>query len=325
MITVVAPGPLTMVMDLGRTGYQRDGVVVGGATDRFAARVANAIVGNEETAAVLEMTQVGPELRFVHDALMAWTGAEYDARVDGERMPADRAVRIAAGERITFGRARRGVRAWMAVAGGIDVPVVLGSRSTYLAAGIGGYEGRALRAGDELALGEPARLAARLLQLPRRASPWFVGGATLHPVAPAGVVRALRGPEWAWFSSAAQRAFFSAEWAVTNEADHVGVRLAGPALTLADRRELVSEAVPEGTVQVPAGGQPIVLLANRQTVGGYPRIANVASVDAGRLAQLAPGTSVRFEEITLAAAHAAYLAREHGLSQLRAGLARLAD
>lgn len=323
MITLVKPGVLTSVMDLGRPGYQRHGVVVGGALDRFAARVANLLVGNEENAALLEIAQLGPELKFARTTLVAWCGGGFAPRVGTEFLPRDRAVRVEAGETIWFGGQKGGLRAWLAVAGGIQVPLVLGSRSTYRRAGFGGHGGRPLQAGDELAVGEPSEFAQRWIAAPARASTWSVRPETLFPAAAAGTVRAMRGPEWDRFKEAAQLAFFGAEWKVTKDADRMGARLAGPDLPLAHAQEMISEGVNEGVVQVPAGGAPIVLLASRQTVGGYPRIAAVASVDLGRMAQLAPGDKVRFEAITLQTAHELYLTRERNLSRVRGGLSRL--
>ena len=328
MITVLKPGLLTTVQDLGRPGYQQYGIVVGGAVDAFAARVANAILGNDDNAAVLEMAQTGPGLRFEQAALVAWCGADFDAQVGGEPLPRERAVRVAAGETINFGLARSGLRAWLAVAGGIDVPLVLGSRSTYRRAGIGGHEGRKLVAGDNLKTAAPAemprQMLAALTAAGRRAATWSVRPETLGRPAPAGTVRALRGPEWSWFASHAQRQFFAVKWEATNEADRMGVRLHGPELALAEPREMISSAVNTGVVQVPEAGQPIVLLPSRQSVGGYPRLAAVVATDIGRCAQLRPGDKVRFREITLAEAHELYTARERDMNRIRSGLARLA-
>ena len=324
MVIVIKPGLLTSVMDLGRPGYQRYGVNHGGAADRFAARVANTIVGNDEAAALLEFAQLGPELRFERDVLAAWCGGDFDARVGGEKFPRDRAVRIAAGETVWFGPARAGLRGWLAIAGGIDVPLVLGSRSTYRRAGFGGFHGRRLQAGDALSLGQASAWAQARLQKGKRASAWTLRPDTLAKGASAGVVRALRGPECDWFTADAQEEFFAATWHLTKDADRMGIRLDGPTLTRREKRDMISEAVPEGGVQVTPSG-PIALLASRQTVGGYPRIACVATVDFGRLAQLAPGATVRFEEISLAEAHALLLERERNLMRARMALARLVE
>jgi antagonist of KipI len=328
MISVLKPGLLTTVQDLGRPGYQQYGVVVGGALDALAARTANLLVGNDDNAALLEMAQTGPDLSFEQEALVAWCGADFAARIGSEQLPRDRAVRVAAGETISFGFARSGLRAWLAVAGGVDVPLVMGSRSTYRRAGIGGHHGRPLLAGDKLkvfpAAGWARHIADSLRSGKRRATAWTVRPETLGKPAAAGIVRAVRGPEWDWFTPEAQQVFFAADWQATREADRMGVRLAGPALALAKPREMISSAVNAGVVQVPSAGQPIVLLPSRQSVGGYPRLAAAAAVDLRSFTQLRPGDKVRFHEISLATAHELYLARERDLNRVRTGLARLA-
>jgi antagonist of KipI len=327
MIQVRRPGLLTTVQDLGRPGYQQYGIVVGGALDAFAARVVNLVVGNEDNAAVLEFAQTGPELDFERDALVAWTGGDFEATLGGQPLPRDRPMRVAAGETISFGVARTGLRAWLAIAGGIDVPLVMGSRTTYRRANLGGHQGRPLIAGDTLktfaAGGHAVNLLRSLQAGQKRATTWTVRAETMGRPAPAGVVRAMRGPEWDWFSEDAQRDFFSAAWQATKEADRMGVRLQGPGLVLVKPREMISAAVNTGVVQVPPSGHPIVLLPSRQSVGGYPRIAAVAGVDIGRFTQLRPGEGVRFEKISLPGAQELWLARERDLARVRMGLARL--
>ena len=327
MLKILKPGLLTTVQDLGRPGFQQYGIVVGGALDGFAARALNLCVGNDDNAALLEMAQTGPDVVFARDALVAWAGGEFDARVAGEPLPRDRAVRIAAGEVVSFGPARSGLRAWMAVAGGIDVPLVMGSRTTYRRAGIGGHEGRPLVAGDVLKSFEPAvwakQVLASLQASGQRAAAWTVRPETMGRPAKPGVVRALRGPECDWFSKESQQTFFSVTWRATNEADRMGVRLKGPGLDRRRDGEMISSSVNAGTVQVPPAAQPIVLMPSRQSIGGYPRIGSVVSVDLGRLTQLRPGDPVTFEETTLAVAHDLYLARERDLARVRMGLARL--
>ena len=327
MISVIKPGLLTTVQDLGRPGFQQYGVAVGGALDTLAARAANLVVGNDDNAAVLEMAQTGPDLAFERETLVAWSGADFEARVGPEPLPRDRAVRVGAGETISFGFARSGLRAWLAVAGGVDVPLVMGSRSTYRRAGIGGHQGRSLLAGDKLKVFPPTDWARHLLDSMRtgkkRATAWTVRPEVLGKPAGAGVIRAVRGPEWDWFTPESQQRFFAEEWQATKEADRMGVRLEGPSLALAKPREMISSAVNTGVVQVPPAGRPIVLLPSRQSVGGYPRIAAVAAVDLRCFTQLRPGDKVRFQEITLGAAHGLYLGRERDLNRVRAGLARL--
>jgi antagonist of KipI len=327
MIHVLKGGLLTTVQDLGRPGYQQYGVAVGGALDAFGARVANLIVGNEDNAALLEFAQTGPELRFERETLVAWNGGNFEATVGGQLLPRDRAVRVAAGETVQFGVGQSGLRGWLAIAGGIDVPLVMGSRSTYRRAGIGGHQGRPLAAEDRLTTFASGDWAMAVLGSLRtrgqRATVWSVRPETMGEPAPAGTVRAVCGPEWDWFSAEAQRAFFSSEWEATREADRMGVRLHGPELTQARPREMISSAVNTGVVQVPPSGQPIVLLPSRQSVGGYPRIAAVASADVGRFTQLRPGEKVRFSRVALPVALQFQLKRERDLSRARMGLARL--
>lgn len=328
MIHVREPGVQTTVQDLGRPGHQRHGVAVGGALDRFIAATVNLSVGNDAGAALLEMALTGPDLVFEQDVLVAWGGADFAATANGQPLPRERAVRVAAGEVVRFGPARSGLRAWIAIAGGIDVPLVMGSRSTAPRAGIGGHRGRPLVAGDVLGSFAPPPSARRILDAlrseGRRAVAWSVRPDALGRPASPGVVRAVRGPEFDWFTAGAQRAFFSAEWTATRDADRMGVRLDGPELTMATPREMISSAVNAGVVQVPPAGRPIVLLPARQSVGGYPRLAAVVSADVGRLAQLRPGDTIRFEETSLANAHALYLAREHDLARVRIGLTWIA-
>jgi antagonist of KipI len=326
VIRVLKAGLLTTVQDLGRVGYQQYGIVVGGALDGFAARVVNLAVGTADNDAVLEMAQTGPDLQFTQDSLIAWTGGDFEATIGGQPLPRDRAVRVAAGEIVSFGVARSGLRAWLAVAGGIDVPLVMGSRTTYRRAGLGGYKGRPLASDDDLktfpASERAKAVLAALAGSGKRATAWTVRPETMGRPAAAGVVRAMPGPEWDWFTDHAQRDFFAAQWEATREADRMGVRLQGPALTMVKPREMISSAVNAGVVQVPAAGQPIVLLPSRQSVGGYPRLASVASVDLGRFTQLRPGAKVRFEKISVAAAQDLWLARERDFGRAKLGLSR---
>lgn len=328
MIRVHKPGLLTTVQDLGRPGFQQYGVAVGGALDAFAARVANLIVGNDDNAALLEMAQTGPELQFEREALIAWNGGDFEATIGGQPLPRDRAVRVAPGETVSFGVARGGLRAWLAIAGGIDVPLVMGSRATYRRAALGGHNhGRSLAAGESLKTFAPGEWATAILASLKgrgqRTTVWTVRPETMGQPTPAGTVRAVCGPEWDWFNNDAQRALFASEWEATREADRMGVRLHGPELALQKPREMISAAVNTGVVQVPPSGQPIVLLPSRQSVGGYPRMAAVATVDVGRFTQLRPGEKVRFARIPLAVALKLQFQRERDLGRARMGLARL--
>lgn len=298
-------GMLTTVQDLGRRDRRGEGVPIGGAADAFALRLANLLVGNPETAAALELTLLGPELVFERDVVVALTGAEFAG------LRRDRAVRVGAGEVLKLGPASRGCRGYLAVSGGIDVPPVLGSRGTYLRARLGGWEGRALRAGDRLPLGDARRLVDEHWRIDERILPAYATTPTLR------VVRGTQADEFPAGWAAAP----GAEFKVSPQSDRMGVRLQGAPLARAASVELRSMPVVPGTVQVPPDGQPILLLADAQTLGGYPQLAHVISADLPLAAQLRPGDGVRFEEVTLAEAHRLTLARERALALLREGLA----
>ena len=301
-ITVIRSGMLTTVQDLGRRGHRAAGVPLGGAMDAMALRVVNLLVGNAEDAAALEFTLMGPELVFTADTTLAMGGGDFGG------VPRWQPVRVRAGERVKFGAARTGCRGYLAVAGGLDVPVVLGGRGTYLRAALGGLEGRALRDGDEL------RAAAVSRQMVDR---WHLDERMLPSYSAAPTVRIVRGAQAGEFDGALTTAGFK----VTSKSDRMGVRLAGPAVVRRDAGELVSATVAPGTVQVPPDGQPIVLMADAQTIGGYPQIAHVISVDLPLVAQLKPGDTLRFREVTLEAAHQLILDRARALALLREGLA----
>ena len=328
-LRILRPGLLTTVQDLGRTGYQKDGILVSGAMDATALRVANLLVGNAEDAAGLEITLLGPTIRFTADHLMALTGAHLSPTLNGQPVGRNRAVWVSAGVELAFGAPVAGSRAYLAVAGGLAVPPVLGSRATYLRAGFGGFEGRALKAGDVLPGGVPTATGRKLLETLAAAAAaatwaparWTPGPALCPPPRPHPVIRAIRGPEYAQFSPESQRAFWQAPFTVSTEADRMGYRLQGPVLVRATGAELLSTAVTFGTVQVPAGGQPIVLLADHQTTGGYPRMAQAITADFSALAQLRPGQVIRFAEVSLAEAQALYLAQERRLQQLKRAVA----
>jgi antagonist of KipI len=263
--------------------------------------VANLLVGNEEGAAGLEFTLVGPELRFREDLWVALAGAEF------ADVPSGRPWRVRAGETLRFGEARCGCRGYLAVAGGIDVPEILGSRSTLVRAGMGGGHGRALAAGD--------RVAVARGRVPRPGQ-WQVDPRVLSVHRTPAVVRVVRGAEASEFPSDA----WGTEFTVSRQSDRMGVRLEGPALVRQKGAELISTPVAPGTVQVPPDGHPILLLAEAQTIGGYPQWAHVITVDLPRVAQLRPGESVRFQEVSLAEARELWTARQRSLALLREGL-----
>jgi antagonist of KipI len=296
--------------------------------DAFALRVANQLVGNDEGAAALEVTLIGPTLRFGTDALVALTGADLGATIEARPMPAWRAVAVRAGATLSCGSARAGCRAYLAVAGGVDVPLMLGSRSTYLRASIGGFEGRALVRGDAIESGARTDVSCRLIaQLQNdtmvSVASWGAGPSFRPKYGDAPTVRLLEGAHASSLTEASRDLLFRTEFRVGTQSDRMGYRLEGGALELSRPLELLSEAVAFGTVQLPPNGSPIVLMADRQTTGGYPRIGEVATVDLPLLAQLKPGDRVRFRPVSLEQAHALYLGRERDLMQSRQAISLL--
>ena len=293
-LLVHRPGMLTTVQDLGRWGNQRFGIPVGGPMDLFAHRYANALVANADSAAALEITLMGPELETDRPAVCAVTGARFEVTVNGVVVPLDMAVEIPAGGRLRFGARGSGARAALAVRGGFDVPPLYGSRATSLLGRMGPFEGRALRAGDALRVGDaPARhtvvTASAGMALPE-------GGTRL---------RVIAGPQADRFEPGALEALYGGRFIVTPQSNRTGYRLDGPLLRHADEGDILSDATPIGSLQVPASGQPILLMADRQTTGGYPKIATVISADLPLAGQLAPGDWIEFVAVTRAEAVAA--------------------
>ncbi|HEY1303161.1 MAG TPA: 5-oxoprolinase subunit PxpB [Vicinamibacterales bacterium] len=304
-ITVLRSGLFTTIQDRGRWGRQDSGVPVGGALDRVSHRVANAIVGNDDDAATLEVTLLGPEIRLEADAVVAIAGANLGARLDGSEVAVNAPVACRAGSVLRFGERRSGARAYVAFDGGIVVPPVLGSRATSALCALGGVEGRAVVAGDRLPLGVPTRT-----RFPRRIDvpPIVSGGARL---------RVLPGPQDGFFTDEALDRLRRARFIVTPRSDRMGYRLEGATLLRVEGREMISDAAFTGGIQVPSSGDPIVLVGDRQTTGGYPQIATVITADLPLAGQLAPGDWVEFEVCTRREALAALVAQEGKLLALQ--------
>lgn len=327
-VRVIRPGLLTSVQDAGRYGFQKHGVIVSGVMDPLAHRLANMLVGNEELAATLEMTLRGPTLEFQEDALISICGGDLSPTVAGVSVPLWKPIFLRKGSVLDFGQCRTGTRAYLAIAGGWNVPLVMNSRSTYLRAGIGGHEGRALRTGDELQAGDLSGLGGRIAKrlsiqsggTSFVASEWGVAKEMLPSYSSEPLIRVMRGNQYEWFTAESHNAFFSEPYRVTPQSDRMGYRLDGPKLELTEQIELISEAVAFGTVQVPAEGNPIVLLADRQTTGGYPKIAQIATVDLPLMAQTKPGDSIRFAEISREEAEWLWMLRESEIRQLKMGI-----
>jgi biotin-dependent carboxylase-like uncharacterized protein len=286
-------GPLTTVQDLGRPGYLRVGIPGSGPLDREAFLLANRLVGNPDEAAGLECTLIGPRLEFTDERLAAVTGADMALTLNGSAVEAWQGLRVRPGDVLRLGPARRGVRAYVAVAGGIETPLVLGSRATYVRGRLGGLEGRALRKGDRLPLGPVAAVR------PRRLHPGHI------PVYGAeALVHVVLGPQDDRFTAAGIAALLEGPYEMLPQSDRMGARLKGSFIEHTRGHDIISDGVALGGIQVIGEGQPIVLLADRQSTGGYTKIATVCSFDIGRVAQVKPGGRLRFRRVTVGEAHA---------------------
>ncbi len=284
MISILTAGLFTTVQDGGRWGYQAYGVPVAGAMDRHAYTMANILAGNRPGAAALEMTVTGDTIRFDTAAYVAICGADMHPALDGREVAVWSAFPVPAGSVLACGYAASGCRAYLAVRGGIDVPVVLGSRSTYTRAAIGGHDGRKLKAGDSLAVGACDLADTLPLVLPDEYRATY--GSDI-------VLRVLPGPQAGHFTADGLDTFFASAYTVTDEADRMGYRLDGPKIAHSGKADIVSDALPQGAVQVPGHGMPIVMMADRQTTGGYTKIGTVIGPDLALLAQAKPGDTVR--------------------------------
>jgi antagonist of KipI len=297
-ITVLRPGLLMSVQDPGRHGHQHVGLCPGGAMDVVSLTLGNALVGNPADAAAIEITVLGPDLEFARETLVALAGADFEGSI-----PGNRPVLVPAGSRISVTRALRGARAYLAVAGGIAVPAVLGSRGTYIPGRFGGFEGRVLKRGDRLPLAaDSARLSrerfASLKHKRGHSVRWSVAALTVPDREPI-VLHAIEGEHFGQFDAATQRTFFDTVWKIGPESNRMGFRLAGATLARSSTDEILSGPTTLGSVQVPADGVPIALMADHQTTGGYPRIAEIASADVPRLAQLGPNGALHFARCSL--------------------------
>lgn len=317
-ITVRQAGIQTTVQDLGRPGWQHVGVPVGGAMDQVAHRIANLLVGNPDDAAGLECTLGGVALQFMAPALVAFAGRDVTASLDGVAIPAWQPFRVEGGALLVV---HTGCRTCIAIAGGIDVPTVLDARGTSLRAGFGGFHGRALRRDDILPLGAPSslgkRMFSRLVTQGRMIADWGAGPGLRPSYAMCPTVRIIEGPALRGLTDASRERVLHGSFRIAPESDRMGFRLQGHTLELTAPLEMLSAGVTIGTIQLPPGGTPIVLMADRQTTGGYPRLGEVIAYDLPLLAQLRPGDEVRFELVALDVAHTLYRQREHDIARAR--------
>lgn len=302
VIEVQEGGLLTTVQDQGRYGYQRYGVAVAGALDQFAFRVANVLVNNHENDAALEITLLGPSLRFLTDSIIAITGADLEARLNDEPLAMWQTAAVLQGSTLSFGKTRGGMRAYLAIAGGIDVSVVLGSRSTHTSSALGGLHGRNLRRGDRLSVSGIRPLPPRaLINLSSEQIPRYKHHHLL---------RVVLGPQMDAFTCKGIQTFLASTYTVSHQSDRVGYRYDGPRIQHKGVADIVSDGVPFGAIQVTGDGLPIILLADRGTTGGYTKIATVISVDLARVAQAMPGDTTCFQSVTVKEAQQALRKQE---------------
>lgn len=292
-LQIVFPGPLTTVQDLGRKGYGKDAFSVSGVMDRYAAITANRLVGNEDNAAVLEMTVFGIRAVALDRTLVCFSGASFPVKVNGQLISLNTAVELHPGDLLDAGAAKDGCRGYLAVRGGFDVEKVMGSRSTNLKCGVGGFCGRKLVAGDILPVA-PVAFSKELEGGSFSTEKYFGDRVTL---------RVIPGPQNERFDQTATDTFFNSEYTVTPQSDRMGIRLSGAMVTAKDGMDIVSDGVVPGCIQIPDSGQPIILGVDCQTTGGYAKIATVITADLPAMGQLRPGNKIKFEVCTVEEAH----------------------
>ena len=295
-IMMLQSGLLTTIQDAGRRGYQRYGMGVSGAVDVHAYIYANILVGNRQNEAVLEVTLLGPKIEFTSNSVIAITGGDLSPAIDGTPMPMYRAIQIQKGSILSFGPPKTGCRAYIAFSGGLAITPIMGSRSTYIKANLGGYEGRRLLAGDEIAFRRPASCPANVES--RIMEPDHFGGTY--------TVRVLMGPQDDSFTEKGIETFLSETYTVTNEFDRMGYRLTGPKIEHVTDGNIITDGIAFGAVQVPDGGEPIVMLADRQTTGGYAKIASIINVDMPMIAQCKAGDKIHFQKTDIETAQKAF-------------------
>lgn len=304
---VVRPGSLATIQDLGRYGYQQYGVPPSGAADNYALRVGNLLVGNDEATACLEITLLGFQLRVLKDTIVAITGADLSATLNTNPIPLWEAIAVHQEDVISFPRPENGGRAYLSVAGGIQIPKVMGSAATCIRAGIGGFEGRALGTGDRLK-GDQVIPPTSRRKVPTRYIPVYG-----HQIE----LRVMLGPQDDHFTENGIHVFLHSDYTVSTRADRMGYCLEGPQIQHKAGADIISDGIPLGAVQVPGDGLPIILLTDRQTTGGYTKIATVISVDIPKLAQAKPGDRVRFTQVTEREAHTALRKHEQKIQAIK--------
>lgn len=323
-ITILKPGFMSSVQDLGRRGFQQYGVPIGGAMDAVAAAMANIICGNDENEAVIEMTLHGTEIMFNEKAYCAISGGGCKAYIDGVELPFNRLLQVPAFSRMMTKADKAGCRSYLAIAGGLDIKKEMGSASTYISSGIGGIQGRALITGDLIQFKDPHVDQPSLKILPNGIgiSSWQVPQLVFcDSILPA--IHLIKGPEFDWFKPSTQANFFNSNYTISLRSNRMGYRLEGQRCETLEKKEMVSTAVTRGIVQVTNEGDPIILMADAQTTGGYPRIARVCSADLPVLAQCRPGTKIQFREIGEEESETRYNKMVEAMKRVKVGLGNM--
>lgn len=323
-ISVLNPGLLTTIQDRGRYGYEKYGVIVSGAMDQYSMRIANILVGNDENEGVLEITLIGPALKIKKGNLISITGADISPTINEKKVPMGRPIYLNEDCVLRFGKCVNGCRAYIAIAGGIDVPLIMDSKSTYLRFGIGGQDGRALKKGDVINIGKKNSISLGIIDkikvLNKKESfvytKWYVKNFIINENSPI-YIRVFEDMQFKNIKEESIKDFFSKPFIIDSKSDRMGYRLNGPKVELSEKLEMISGEVSLGTIQIPPDGNPIILLADRATAGGYPKIAHVALYDIPKLVQLKPNDKIIFKKITLKEAEDLYLKREMYIEELK--------
>lgn len=304
---VINPGLFTTIQDRGRWGYQQFGMPVAGSMDTFSTRIANLLVGNDEYEAVVETTFLGPEIEFTCDEVISITGANMGPKVNGKPVPMWTSLYLSRGDKLSFSGLKTGLRTYIAFSRTLDVPVIMGSKSTFTRGSLGGFQGRKLEKGDLVNLANK-ELSTNGSYIASNFIPQYSGDYT---------IRVVLGPQDDYFSDEAKEVFLSSQYNITSEADRMGYRLEGPKIQHLDGADIISDGIVFGSVQVPGHGSPIIMMADRQTTGGYTKIATVISPDLHKLAQMGPGSKMNFQSLSVEESHDIYREYEENFHAIR--------
>jgi|AntAceMinimDraft_16_1070373.scaffolds.fasta_scaffold04348_3 biotin-dependent carboxylase-like uncharacterized protein len=306
---VIKSGVFDTIQDLGRYGYQQFGMPVSGAMDSYALRIGNRIIGNKENEAGIEISTPGLSLRALNETAIVLTGANITFTINDNFAPMWETLAIKKGDTISFNKIQSGCRTYLLVAGGIDVPSVLGSKSTYTRAKIGGQNGRPLKKSDIIYISNPKQKLQDIIN-------GKVVSINIPDYHEENEIRVILGPQDDYFSETSLSTFLNSFYEITVYSDRMGYRLKGPKIESKNGSDIITDGIPPGSIQVPRNGMPIVMLADRQTTGGYAKIATVISVDIDKFAQIKPGNKIRFRKVDLEEAHRLLLEREEKITNL---------